>query len=398
MNAVLSDVLVLDLSRVLAGPYCTMMLGDLGATVIKIERPDGGDDTRGFGPPYVGGESTYYLGLNRNKYSVTLDFNTPADKEQLLKLARKATVLVENFRPGTLAHKGLGYEDLHALNPGLIYCSISGFGQTGPKASYPGYDFIAQAMSGLMAITGEVNGPPMPVGTPVSDVTAGTYAFMSILAALRVRDRTGQGQQIDISLFEAATSLLANVASAYLMTGQEAHRYGNGHPSIVPYQVFRARNGNIAIACGNDHLYDTLCHVLGRDDLINDERFATNAERTQHRDELTAILQSLLLEHSVEEWLTILHQTGIPCGPINHVSDAFKDEQHKARHFIWECEHPTAGTIHVLGSPMHLSETPPRLYKAPPLLGEDNDQLKQWQEISAEEKEEPLYERLIAEE
>ncbi len=390
MNAVLSDVLVLDLSRVLAGPYCTMMLGDLGATVIKIERPDGGDDTRGFGPPYVGGESTYYLGLNRNKYSITLDFNTPEGKEQLLKLARKATVLVENFRPGTLVRKGLGYEELHALNPGLIYCSISGFGQTGPKAADPGYDFIAQAMSGLMSVTGDVDGPPLPVGTPVSDVTAGMYAFMSILAALRVRDQTGEGQQIDISLFEAATSLLANVASAYLMTGQEAHRYGNGHASIVPYQTFRTRNGNVAIACGNDHLYDTLCHVLGRDDLINDARFATNAERTQHRDELVAILQGLILERTTDEWLTILHKAGIPSGPINRVSEAFQDAQHQARHFIWESTHPTAGTIHLLGSPMHLSATPPRLYKTPPLLGEDNALLQQLQETPDEEGEEPV--------
>jgi len=251
MEAVLSDVVVIDLSRVLAGPHCTMILGDLGATVIKVEQPGKGDDTRHFGPPYIAGESAYYLGLNRNKKSILLDFSTQEGKERLLKLLSTATVLVENFRPGSLGRQGLGYEALRAINPGLIYCSISGYGQTGPYASRPGYDFVAQAESGLMSVTGEINGDPQRVGSPVGDVSAGIYACISILAALRVRDRTGKGQHIDISLLETTTSLLSNVASNYLISGEEAPRLGNGHPNIVPYQAFRTRRIPFIIVRGN---------------------------------------------------------------------------------------------------------------------------------------------------
>jgi crotonobetainyl-CoA:carnitine CoA-transferase CaiB-like acyl-CoA transferase len=374
MDSVLSDVLVIDLSRVYAGPYCTMMLGDLGAQVVKIERPDSGDDTRLFGPPFIGGESAYYLALNRNKQSITLDFSTPDGKEHLLELVKKATVLVENFRPGTLERKGLGYEALHAINPGLIYCSISGYGHTGPHAQLPGYDFVAQGESGLMSITGEVDGPPMPVGTPVSDITAGMFACMSILAALRVRDHTGKGQRIDISLLESAVSLLGNVASNYLISGTEARRYGNGHPNITPYQAFSTLNGHMIVACGNDELFETLCHALGRDDLATDERFVTNSQRLHHRRALINMLQEQFLQRDTADWLALLRKAGVPCGPIHKVSQVFHDPQIKAREFVWECEHPTAGTIRLVGSPMRLSETPPQLYKAPPLLGEDNEQ------------------------
>src|SRR5215472_4054338 len=273
MEAILSDVVVVDLSRVLSGPYSTMILGDLGATVIKIEQPGKGDDTRYFGPPYIAGESAYYLGLNRNKYSILLDFSTPQGKERLLNLVRKATVLVENFRPGSLERQGLGYESLRAINPGLIYCSISGYGQTGPYASRPGYDFVAQAESGLMSVTGEIDGEPQRVGSPVGDVSAGMFACMSILAALRVRDRTGKGQYIDISLLETAMSLLSNVSSNYLISGEEAERFGNGHPNIVPYQAFRTSDGYVVVSCGNDRLYQELCHLLEREDLAVDPRF-----------------------------------------------------------------------------------------------------------------------------
>jgi formyl-CoA transferase len=372
MQSVLADVVVLDLSRVLAGPYCTMMLGDLGATVIKVEHPGCGDDTRRFGPPYVAGESAYFLGLNRNKKSVTLDFDEPQGREQLLDLVRQASVLVENFRPGTLERRGLGYEALKALNPGLIYCSISGYGQSGPRSSLPGYDLVAQAESGLMSITGEIDGAPMPVGSPVSDITAGMFACLSIMAAIRVRDHTGLGQRIDISLLEAAISLLGNVASNYLISGEDAPRYGNGHPNIAPYQAFATRNGRMIVACGNDHLYTTLCHLLDREDLTTDERFVTNAQRVRNRSVLFALLQEIFLQRDTEEWLAALHHAGIPCGPIRSVDTVFHDPQIQAREFVWECEHPTAGTINLLGSPIHLSETPPRLYKAPPLLGEDN--------------------------
>jgi crotonobetainyl-CoA:carnitine CoA-transferase CaiB-like acyl-CoA transferase len=375
MEAALSDVVVIDLSRVFAGPYCTMILGDLGATVIKIEQPGKGDDTRQFGPPYIAGESAYYLGLNRNKRSVTLDFNMPEDKQRLLELLKTATVVVENFRPGTLKRHGLDYETLHTLNPGLVYCSISGYGQTGPYASRPGYDFVAQAESGLMSVTGEVDGEPQRVGSPVADLSAGLFACMSILAALRVRDHTGQGQHIDISLFEAAVALLGNVSANYLISGEEAQRYGNGHPNIVPYQAFRTHNGYIVVACGNDRLYQAFCHLLGRDDLATDPRFASNPQRVRNRQELIPILQELVLQRDSEDWLTELRAIGIPCGPINTISQVFNDPQLQARGFIWECEHPTAGTIRLSGSPIHLSETPARLYKAPPLLGEDNGDL-----------------------
>ena len=373
MEAALSDVVVIDLSRVLAGPYCTMMLGDMGATVIKIEQPGKGDDTRHFGPPYVAGESAYYLGLNRNKRSITLDFNNPEDEKRLFELVSTATVLVENFRPGMLERQGLGYETLRAMNPGLIYCSISGYGHDGPYAMRPGYDFVAQAESGIMSVTGEVEGEPQRVGSPVADVSAGLYACMSILAALHVREKTGKGQHIDISLLEAAVSLLSNVSSNYLISGEEAERYGNGHPNIVPYQAFHTQDGYIVVSCGNDRLYQTLCRLLGREDLATDPRFATNPQRVRNREELVPILQEQFLQRETGDWLTALRAAGIPCGPINTVSQVFSDPHLQARGFIWECEHPTAGTIKLSGSPIRLSETPTRLYKAPPLLGEDND-------------------------
>ena len=375
MQAVLSDVVVVDLSRVLAGPYCTMMLGDLGATVIKVEQPGRGDDTRQFGPPYIAGESAYYLGLNRNKYSILLDFSTPEGKQRLLELIRTATVLVENFRPGTLQRQGLDYETLKAINPGLIYCSISGYGQTGPYASRPGYDFVAQAESGVMAVTGEIDGDPQRVGSPVGDVSAGMFACTAILAALRVRDRTGQGQHIDIALIETTMSLLSNVASNYLISGEEAARFGNGHPNIVPYQAFHTRDGHVVVSCGNDRLYQSLCRLLGREDLASDPRFATNPQRVRNRNELVPVLQEAFFARTTDEWLPELRAVGIPCGPINSVSQIFNDPHIQARGYVWECDHPKAGKIKLAGSPMHFSETPTRLYKAPPLLGEDDEKV-----------------------
>lgn len=371
----LADVLVVDLSRVLAGPYCTMILGDLGATIIKVEHPRGGDDTRRFGPPYVGGESAYYLGLNRNKYGITLDFSTPGGKEQLLKLIKQATVLVQNFRPGAMERKGLGYEDLKAINPGLIYCSISGYGHTGPRRDLPGYDYIAQAESGMMSITGETRGDPMPAGAPIEDVSTGLFACISILAALRERERTGRGQHIDLSLFECAVTMLANIASNHLISGEEAVRHGNAHANIVPYQSFQTRDGLIAIACGNDGLFRGLCRVLERLDLASDPRFATNSLRLAHHEALIPLLQETFLQRDTTDWLELLRGAGIPSAPINRVSETFKDEQLAARGLVWECEHPTAGGIRLVGSPMHFSETPVRLYKAPPLLGEDNKRI-----------------------
>ncbi len=375
MQAALSDVVVVDLSRVLAGPYCTMMLGDLGATVIKVEQPGKGDDTRSYGPPFIEGESAYYLCLNRNKYSVLIDFATPEGKERLLNLIRTATVLVENFRPGTLAKQGLDYDALKAINPGLVYCSISGYGQTGPYAMRPGYDFVAQAESGIMSVTGEVDGEPQRVGSPIGDASAAMYACISILAALRVRDRTGQGQHIDISLLETTMSMLTNVSSNYLISGEEAPRLSNSHPNIVPYQAFRTRDGYVVVAAGNDRLYQSLCRLLGREELASDPRFVSNSQRVRNRAELIPVLQEAFLARTTGEWLQELRGVGIPCGPINTVSQAFNDPHIQARSFVWECDHPKAGKIKLAGSPIHLSETPARLYKAPPMLGEDDEKV-----------------------
>ena len=373
MDAALSDVVVIDLSRVLAGPYATMILGDLGATVIKVEQPGKGDDTRQFGPPYVGGESAYYLGLNRNKQSITLDYTTQQGKEKLLELISRAAVLVENFRPGTLKRYGLDYESLRESYPGLIYCSISGYGQTGPYAERAGYDFVAQAESGIMAVTGEIEAEPIRVGAPVGDVTAGMFAAMAVLAALRYRDRTGKGQYIDISLLEATMTLLSIVASNYLISGEEPARYGNAHPNIVPYQAFATSDGYMAVGCANDRLYQALCRLLDRAELATDQRFATNPQRVLNRAALIPILQEAFLQHPTDEWLPKLRAAGIPCGAINKVSQAFNSPHIQARGLVWECEHPTAGTIRLLGSPMRFSETPTRLYNAPPLLGEHDN-------------------------
>jgi crotonobetainyl-CoA:carnitine CoA-transferase CaiB-like acyl-CoA transferase len=373
MDAALSDVVVIDLSRVLAGPYATMILGDLGATVIKIEQPGKGDDTRQFGPPYVGGESAYYLGLNRNKQSITLDYTMQQGREKLLELISRAAVLVENFRPGTLKRYGLDYESLRESYPGLIYCSISGYGQTGPYAERAGYDFVAQAESGIMAVTGEIEAEPIRVGAPVGDVTAGMFAAMAVLAALRYRDRTGKGQYIDISLLEATMTLLSIVASNYLISGEEPARYGNAHPNIVPYQAFATSDGYMAVGCANDRLYQALCHLLDRAELATDQRFATNPQRVLNRAALIPILQEAFLQHPTDEWLPKLRAAGIPCGSINKVSQAFNSPHIQERGLVWECEHPTAGTIRLLGSPMRFSETPTRLYNAPPLLGEHDN-------------------------
>jgi crotonobetainyl-CoA:carnitine CoA-transferase CaiB-like acyl-CoA transferase len=374
-QAALNGLVVIDLSHVLAGPYCTMLLGDLGAPVIKIERPGCGDDTRQFGPPFLGGESVYYLGFNRNKWSVALDFSTQEGKQQMLDLLQGADIVIENFRPGSLERKGLDYNSLKALNPGLIYCSIHGYSEKGSSAARPGYDLVAQAESGLMSIIGDPDGPPLPVGVPIIDIATGMLACTAILAALHVRESTGKGQHITISLLETAVSLLSDVASSYLATGQEPQRYGNGHPMLVPYQEFDTQNKRIVICAGNDRLYAKLCHVLGLAELVTDPRFCTNALRVQHRAELLPILQATLLEREACDWLDELQHCGIPCGLVRTVGEMFQDPDVRASGIIWECHHPTAGKIHMVGSPLHMSGTPPRLYKAPPLLGEDTSLL-----------------------
>lgn len=371
----LSDVFILDLSRVLAGPYCTMMLADLGARVIKVEVPGRGDDTRQWGPPFAGGEAAYYLSINRGKKSLSLNLKTEEGREIVRELAREADVLVENFRAGTMDEWGLGFEALQAINPGLVYCAITGYGQTGPYRDRAGYDFIIQAQGGIMSVTGPENGPPTKVGVAIVDITAGLYATVAILAALHEREASGLGQYVDIALLDAQVAWLANVASNYLVSKERPGRYGNAHPNIVPYEPFATRDGWIALAVGNDRQWQQLCELAGWDDLAADARFATNPLRVEDRQILVPILQQRLREQTSEEWATALLAVGIPCSPINTIDQVFADPQVLAREMLVELPHPTAGTVRFAGSPLKLSRTPVCLKEAPPLLGQHTEEI-----------------------
>ena len=366
----LAHIRVLDLSRVLAGPYCTMMLGDLGAEVIKVERPGRGDDTRGWGPPFAGGESTYFLTSNRNKKSITLDLKSARGQELARALAERSDVLVENLLPGALDALGLGYDALKQVNPRLVYCSITGFGQDGPYRDRPGYDLLIQAMGGVMSITGEPEGEPMKVGVAISDVTAGLHACTAILAALAAREHTGAGDRIDIALLDSTVSWLANVASAYLVTGQPPGRYGNAHASIVPYQAFRARDDWFVTGVGNDEQWRRFCAALGRPELAADARFVTNRARVQHRDQLIPLLEELFATQPAGWWLERLEQAEVPAAPVNTLERVFADPQVQARAMAVETPHPTIGRLRMTGSPLKLASIGARPLSAPPLLGQ----------------------------
>ena len=368
-NQALHGVRVLDLSRVLAGPYCTMVLGDLGAEVIKVEPPEG-DETRAWGPPFAAGESAYYLCINRNKRGMVVNLKTDEGHGLLRELALKSDVLIENFRPGTLARYGLDYDMLRSDHPRLVYCSISGFGQTGPLRDRPGYDFMIQAMGGVMSVTGDPEGEPMKVGVAAADLFAGQNAIIAILAALGARERTGEGQYIDIALFDSQLAWLANVASSFLISRDLPKRYGNAHPNIVPYQVFAASDGWFALAVGNDKQFAHLCELVGRPELGSDERFATNAVRVNNREELIALLKSIFSLRSVDEWLSMLEAAGIPCGPINTLDKVFAGPQVAAREMLVTMEHPTIGDLPLVGSPLSFSGTPVEYKLPPPLLGQ----------------------------
>jgi formyl-CoA transferase len=370
----LDGIRVLDLSRVLAGPYCTMVLGDLGADVIKVESPEG-DETRAWGPPFAAGESAYYLCVNRNKRSIIVDFKTEAGRAVLHRLVEQSDVLVENFRPGTLARYGLDFASASDINPALIYCSITGFGQTGPLRDKPGYDFMIQAMGGLMSITGEPDGEPMKVGVAVADLFAGQNAVIAILAALQARTHTGRGQQIDISLFDSQVGMLANVASNFLLSGNLPERYGNAHANIVPYQSFQASDTWFVLAVGNDRQFEKLCEMIGLQDLAKDAHYALNADRVMHRDELLAILKPVFLTRTSGEWLSALDAAGIPCGPINTLNKVFEAPQAKAREMLIEMEHSTIGNLLLIGSPLKFSETLVEYRRPPPRLGENTDEV-----------------------
>jgi len=376
----LKGVRVLDLSRAMAGPYCTMMLGDLGADVIKVERPGSGDESRGWGPPFVGqsddnisGESTYFLSVNRNKRSITLNLKSSEGQEVIQRLASLCDVLVENFRTGVLEKLGLGYEDMKKLNPSLVYCSISGYGRTGPYAGRPGYDVIIQAEGGMMGITGPVEGPPSRVGVPIVDITTGMFAATSILAALRARDQTNEGQLIDVSLFDTQAALLTNVASSYLIGGTDPLRTGNDHPNLAPYGAFRAKDGWLVLGVANERQFVFFFCFFDLLDLHEDVRFKTNGDRVTHRVELGEILSDVIASRPASEWLSALRSAGLPCGPINDVAAVFDHPQVQPREMVLEVEHPKAGPIHITGFPYKLTQTPAELRHPPPLLGEHTE-------------------------
>ncbi|MBF5056966.1 putative lipid metabolism-related protein [Alcanivorax sp. 521-1] len=381
MSGALSHLRVLDLSRVLAGPWAGQILGDLGARVIKVERPGRGDDTRGWGPPYLkdgdGGDTdqaAYYLTANRNKESVAIDITRPEGQALVRKLAAECDVVLENFKVGGLKRYGLDYDSLKALNPKLIYCSITGFGQDGPYATRAGYDFLIQGMGGLMSLTGHAEGEPgagpMKVGVALTDITTGLYATIAVLAALSHRDRTGEGQHLDMALFDVQMACLANQAMNYLTTGQSPRRFGNAHPNIVPYQDFPTADGDVILTVGNDDQFARFCEVAGHPEWAEDPRFATNRSRVEHREVLVPLLRQTTVMKTTAEWLAALEAVGVPCGPVNNLEQAFADPQAQARGLRREMDHPTAGSVPTVASPLRLSATPAEYRLPPPLLGE----------------------------
>ena len=384
MSATLSHIRVLDLSRVLAGPWCSQHLADLGAEVIKIERPGSGDETRAWGPPYLkdvdGNDTTeagYYLSCNRGKKSLTLDISTKDGQAIVRRLAEKSDVVLENYKVGQLKKYGLGYDELKAINPKIVYCSITGFGQTGPWSHRPGYDFIIQGLGGLMSITGERDdlpgGGPQKVGVAVTDLMTGMYSTIAILAALTHRDRSGVGQCIDMALLDVSVAMLANMNMNYLTSGQVPKRWGNAHPNVIPYQVFACSDGHIIVAVGNDSQFRKFCDVLGETELGIDERFATNSNRIRNRLELIPLLEPLVKTRSRDAWVDALEAAGVPCGPINNIDQVFDNPQVQARGIKVDIPHPLAGTVPQVASPMRFSETPIEYGVPPPTLGQHNE-------------------------
>ncbi len=375
----LDGIRVLDLTRVLAGPYCTMFLGDLGAEVVKIEQPEVGDDTRGWGPPFAGGESAYFLCINRNKKSLTVNLKSPQGIALLCDLAGGADVLVENFRPGTMERLGLGEKELRAVNPRLIYASLSGFGADGPMSDWPGYDLIVQAWGGLMSITGMADGEPTKVGVAIVDIVAGLMIGKAIVAALFARERTGIGQKIETSLLEAEVACLINAGSNYLVGGSVPGRWGNAHPSIVPYQSFKTCDSYLVVGVASEGIWQRFCHAIGRPELVDDPRFARNPQRVEHRGELIALLTELFLKRDTAEWMSLLGEAGIPCAPVQTIDQVFSAAQVLHREMVVEVQHPTAGAVRMAGLPVKLSNTPASIRLPPPLLGQHTeDVLRSW--------------------
>ncbi|MCZ6604572.1 MAG: CoA transferase [Alphaproteobacteria bacterium] len=378
----LTGIRVLDLSRVLAGPSATQMLGDLGADVVKIERPGVGDDTRGWGPPYLKdeagnetGEAAYYLSTNRNKRSVTVDISKEQGQELVRGLAAKSDVMIENFKVGALARFGLDFETVRADLPELIYCSISGFGQTGPRASEPGYDYLIQAMGGLMSLTGPQDGPPMRAGIAIADVMCGMNAVVAILAALFHRERTHEGQHIDLGLHDTQVGWLFNEALNYFTSGRVPQRLGNGHPNLVPYQLFATADGHVVLAVGNDRQFARYCAFAGMPELAEDSRFATMSARIENRDVLVPILENIMLARDSATWIEGLTGLDIPCGPVRDLGEVFDDAQTAAREMAIEMPHPAAGRVRLVGNPIKLSASPVTYRHPPPMLGQHTDEV-----------------------
>jgi crotonobetainyl-CoA:carnitine CoA-transferase CaiB-like acyl-CoA transferase len=372
---VLAGIRVVDFTRVVAGPYCSMLLGDLGAEVIKIE-PPAGDDTRSWGPPFVEGESAYFLGINRNKKSVCLDLRTPEDREVAHQLVGRSDVVIENFRSGIMERFGLGYEAWSERRPGLIYCSISGYGRSGPYKDRAGYDVIVSAMGGLMGITGTPEGAPVKTGVALTDVISGLNAFSAILAALYHRERTGQGQRLDVSLLSAELASLINAAGSYLIAGEVPTPQGSAHGSIVPYQAFRASDGYIVIGAANDKLFQKLCQALGHPEWASDERFLSNAARVRHREQLVALIEAALKGETVAAWELRLAQAGIAVAPVNRMDRVFRDPQVVHSQQVVTVTHPTVGQMRLVGPAVTYSLTPARVTAPPPLLGQHTEEVE----------------------
>ena len=371
----LAGIRVLDLTRVLAGPLCTMWLADMGADVVKVEQPGKGDDTRGWGPPFVGKESAYFLGVNRNKRSLSLDLKSPEGARIVRQLARQADVVVDNFKLGTLDRFGLGEDFFAEHAPQAVRCTISGYGSTGPTAGRPGYDFILQAETGLMAITGDPDGPAMKLGVAIVDICTGMMATMSILGALQARERTGRGQRTEVCLHDTGLQMLANVAANHLASGSPAGRYGNGHPNIVPYRTFDVADGELAVAVGNDTQFARFAELIGHPEWAEDPRFARNRDRVEHRELIDGLIQGAMATRTRAEWLAALDGAGIPAGPINSVAEALSSDQTLARDMVTIVEHPQAGDVRMLGLPFRFDDTPASVRRPPPTVGEHTDEV-----------------------
>ncbi len=374
----LEGVVVLDVTQVMAGPFCTLLLADMGADVIKIEKPQGGDDSRAMGPPFVHGESAAFLAMNRNKRSVALNLKSVEGREVFRLLARRSDILVENFRPGTMEKLDLHYESIGKINPSIIYCSVSGFGQTGPYRSRGGFDLVAQGMSGLISVTGHPGAPATKVGVPISDLNAGIYAAYGVLAAHVHRLKTGEGQNVDISLLEGAIAYTFWESAIYFATGEIPQPMGSAHRLNAPYQVFRTKDGAISIGAANQSTWGKLCEVLGRWDLREDVRFLTNADRVRHYQELAKTLHPVFLQRTTADWLSTLEPAGVPAGPIYNMAQVFGDPHVRDRNMVVETEHPVAGKTKNLGIPVKLSLTPGRIRHPAPLLGQHTDEVLRW--------------------